>query len=113
MSSIFWPRPKDTISAFLKARGINKPYFLCVGARYGYKNYGIFWDGIKLLPKSVRDKYMVVLVGDPEPFSYMDTMNLKVRFSCVHVHTRELICVSCKNGFMPLSLGQSRLSIAS
>ena len=78
MSSIFWPRPKDTIRAFLKARGIHKPYFLCVGARYGYKNYGIFWDGIKLLPKSVRDKYMVVLVGEPESFSYMDTMNLKV-----------------------------------
>jgi hypothetical protein len=44
MSGIFSPRPPEVIDAFKRKKGIKKPYFLVVGARYGYKNYGIFWD---------------------------------------------------------------------
>lgn len=51
----------------LKARlGIHKPFFLCVGKRYGYKNYEIMWEGLAMMPREFRDKYMVVLVGKRE-----------------------------------------------
>ena len=34
--------------------GLNKPFLLCVGKRYGYKNYDILWQGLALMPKSFR-----------------------------------------------------------
>uniref|UniRef100_A0A7S1HJG6 Glycosyl transferase family 1 domain-containing protein n=1 Tax=Hemiselmis andersenii TaxID=464988 RepID=A0A7S1HJG6_HEMAN len=77
VSAVFWPRPKDAVDAFQKAQGITKPYFLAVGQRFGYKNYGILWEGIGRLRQEIRDKYMIVLVGNP-PASNENSHNMQV-----------------------------------
>ena len=33
---------------------------------YRYKNYEILWEGLAAMPRSFREKYMVLLVGDGE-----------------------------------------------
>ena len=38
--------------------GLNKPFLLCVGKRYGYKNYEILWQGLALMPKTFRGTWI-------------------------------------------------------
>jgi len=39
--------------------GLNKPFLLCVGKRYGYKNYEILWQGLALMPKTFRGTWIL------------------------------------------------------
>ena len=41
---IFKPASEEMIAAIRAKFRLHKPFLLCVGKRYGYKNYEIMWE---------------------------------------------------------------------
>jgi glycosyltransferase involved in cell wall biosynthesis len=79
--------------------GLNKPFLLCVGKRYGYKNYDILWQGLALMPKSFRGmNFKIYMKG--KGLKKQKSENMKIK--CLKdkkKRTRKLACPSCPKTF--------------
>ena len=61
VDSNFKPATSHEINTVQLKYGINKPYFLFVGERAGYKNAGLLFSAMRKFPDS--DKYQIVCLG--------------------------------------------------
>ena len=66
MSRFFRPASKGEVADFKAKYGINKRFFLIVGARWPYKNYGILIEALASLPQFMQRSHLLVAVGPGE-----------------------------------------------
>lgn len=66
---IFQPAKSTDVARLRRRYSIDTDYFLVIGQRYDYKNYDIFWDGLRKAVRkdsSLATRFSVVVVGPAE-----------------------------------------------